>query len=283
LRIYVVLPTRHDSRVLETHPAWRDIRYDLESGTLQATGLLDLANPQVVTHLVKRFKEVAAFSVDGILFDEDFSYKSTEGMSASLLKKYNLKFGSTFFARKVFAKVSPDITDREIEVFDKSFWQWSELKRDAMVNAAQEIGKACRAVQGDIKFGIPLHVPGGETQQQALARFAYDMKAFRKLAIDFYWFELRAAEGERQGGRNYKKNFEYFSRLAKSASTMQNDPAKMIVAIPATMAGKVLPLFDIEDATALAKQAGKTTGIAYIMEQTAVPPPALTNKLFRRQ
>jgi hypothetical protein len=283
LRVYVVLPTRLDRRVLETHPAWEEIRYDLESGTLQATGLLNLANPQVVAHLVKRFKDVAAFSVDGILLDEDFVYESTEGMSPPLLREYTRIYGSPFAARKVFAKASPAITDSDIKDFDKSFWQWSELKRDAMVNAAQEIGKACRAVQGEIQFGIPLHVPGGETPQQALARFAYDMKAFRNLAIDFYWFELRSAEGAGQGGRSYKKDLELFSRLVKSATAMQSDPAKMIIAIPATASRKVLPLFEIEDTTALAKQAGETTGIAYLMEQAAVPPPALTNKLFERQ
>jgi hypothetical protein len=282
LRIYVVLQTRLDSRVLETHPAWEDIRYDLESGALQATGSLDLANPQVVAHLVKRFKEVAAFSVDGILLDEDFRYESTEGMSTSILKEYTRKYGVKFAARKAFAKVSSEMADRDSGIFDKSFWQWSELKRDAVVNAAQELGKACRAVQGEIKFGIPLHVPGGETPQQALARFAYDMNAFRKMDIDFYWFELRSVEGEGQGGRSYKKNFEHFSRLVKSASTMQKDPAKMIIALPATASGKVLPLFEIEDTTALAQQAGKT-GIAYIMEQTAVPAAALTKKLFKRE
>ena len=283
LQIYVVLPTRFDRCVLETHPAWEEIRYDLESGTLQRTGLLNLANPRVVAHLVKRFREVAAFSVDGILLDEDFGYESTEGMSAPLLREYTRLYGSPFSARKVFAKTSPAITDSDIKDFDKSFWQWSELKKDAMVTAAQEIGKACRAVQGDIKFGIPLHVPGGETPQQALARFAYDMKAFRNLAIDFYWFELRSAESDGQEGRSYKKNLEHFSRMVKSATTMQSDPAKMIIAIPATHSRKVLPLFEIEDTTALAKQAGETTGIAYIVEQATVPPPALTNKLFKLQ
>lgn len=283
LRIYVVLPTRLDNSVLETHPEWEDIRYDLGSGTLQASGSMDLANPQVVAHLVKRFKEVAAFSVDGILLDEDFRYESTEGMSSSILSAFTQKYGATFATRKVFAKASPEITDSEIGAFDKSFWQWSELKRDAVVNAAQELGKACRAVQGTIKFGIPLHVPGGETPPQALARFAYDMNAFRKLAVDFYWLELRSVEGKGQGGRSYKKNFEHFSRLVKSASTMQKDPATMIITVPATASGKVLPLFEIEDTTALAQQAGKTVGIAYSLEQTAVPPAALTKKLFKRE
>jgi hypothetical protein len=282
LRIYVILPTRLDSSALKTHPDWEDIRYDLGSGTLQVTGSLDLANPQVVAHLVKRFKEVAAFSVDGILFDHDFRYESTEGMSTSILKEYTRKYGVKFVARKAFAKVSSAITEMDSGTFDKSFWQWSELKRDVVVSAAQEIGKGCRAVQGAIKLGIPLHVPGGETPQLALARFSYDMNAFRKIDVDFYWFELRSSEGEDHGGRSYKKNFEHFSRLVKAASTMQKDPAKMIVAIPATESGKVLPLFEIEDTTALAKQAGKT-GLAYIVEQTAVPPAALTKKLFKRE
>lgn len=282
LRIYVVLPTRLDSSALKTHPEWEDLRYDLRNGTLKATGSMDLANPQVVSHLVKRFKEVAAFSVDGILLDEDFRYETTEGMSSSILNEYTRKYGMAFSARKAFAKVSSEIAEIDSGTFDASFWQWSELKRDVLLNAVQEIGKACRAVQGDITFGIPLHVPGGEMPPQALARFAYDMNAFKKLDIDFYWFELRSAEGDDQDGRSYRKNFEHFSRMVKAASTMQKDPAKMIIAVPATASGKVLPSFEIEDTTRLARQAGNT-GIAYIMQQTAVPPPALTRKLFNRE
>jgi len=284
LRIFVVLPTRFDSSALESHPEWEDIRYDPGSGTLKATGSMDLANPQVLAYLVTRFKEIAAYAVDGILLDEDFRYASTEGLSSLLLKEYARKYGSPFAAKKVLAKVSPEILEMNSATFDTSFWQWSELKRDALVNVAQELGRASRAVQGAIKFGIPLHVPGGEMPQQALARFAYDMNAFRKLDIDFYWFAFRSLEDEGTGGRSYnKKNFEYFSRLVKAASTMQKDPLKMIIAIPAMASGKVLPLFEIEDTTALAQQAGKTAGIAYIVDQTAVPPAALTKKLFKRE
>jgi hypothetical protein len=282
MKIYVVLPTRLDNSALETHSDWEDVRYDLESGRLKATGSLDLANPQVVAHLVKRFKEVAAFSVDGILLDEDFRYDITDGVGSFILKEYTRKYGTAFAVKKVFAKVSSAITEIDSGTLDKSFWQWSEIKRDVVVNTAQELFKACRAVQGTVKFGIPLHVPGGETPPQALARFAYDMNAFTMNDVDFYWFELRTIDGERKGGGSYKKNFEHFSRLVKSASTMQKDPAKIIIAIPATASGKVLPIFEIEDTTALALQAGKT-GIAFIMEQTAVPPAALTIKLFKRE
>jgi hypothetical protein len=284
LRIFVVLPTRFDSGSLAAHPEWEDIRYDPGSGTLKATGSMDLANPRVLAHLVTRFKEVAAFSVDGILLDEDFRYATTEGLSSSILNEYIRKYGSPFAARKVFEKVSPETTGRDSAAFDASFWQWSELKRDAVVNVARELGRACRDVQSGIKFGIPLHVPGGELPQQALARFAYDMNAFRKLDVDFYWFAFRSFEDEGTGGRSSrKKSFEYFSRLVKSASTMQKDPLKMIIAIPAAASGKVLPLFEIEDTTALAQQAGKNTGMAYMVEQTAVPPAALTKKLFKRE
>lgn len=282
LRIYVVLPTRLDNHALEKHPEWEDFRYDLRSGNLQPTGSMDLANPQVVAHLVKRFKEVAAFSIDGILLDEDFRYDRMEGMSAAIRSAYLRKYGTTLSAKKVFENVSAETAETSGVSFGASFWQWSELKRDAVVNAARELGKACRAVQRTIKFGIPLHVPGGETPQLALARFAYDMNAFRKLDIDFYWFELRS-NGKGQGGRSYKKDFEQFSRRVKASSAMEQNPAKIIVVVPATVSGRVLPLFEIEDTTALARQTGKTTGIAYLIEHTAIPPAALTRKLFRSE
>ncbi len=285
LQVYVVLPTRLDERALEKHPEWEDVRYDLQSGSLQPAGSMDLANPQVVAHLVKGFKELAAFSVDGILLDEDFRYELTEGMGPSILNEYIRKYGTALPSKKVFANVpaETEITDIRGVPFDASFWQWSELKRDALVNVAQELGKACRAVQRTIKFGVPLHVPGGETPQQALARFGYDMNAFGRLDIDFYWFELRSSNGAGRGGRSYKKDFEQFSRMVKAGSAMEKDSAKIIVAVPAAVSGRVLPLFEIEDTTELAKQAGKNTGIAFLIEHTTIPPAAFTRKLFRSE
>ncbi len=284
LRVYVVLPTRFDRRALVSHPEWEDIRYDPRTGKLHPDGSLDLANPEAVMFLVQRVKEVAAFSVDGILLDEDFGFGITDGMGSSMLKEFTRRYGSPFDARKVFEKISTEISDADINAFDKSFWQWSELKKDVIANSVLELSRACRGVQGMIKFGIPLRTPGGETPQLSLARFSYDMKALKKLDVDFYWAELRSAEDAVwKGGKSYNKDLEYFSRMVKSVSSVQKEQEKNIIVIPATASGKALPMFALEEITFLVQMEGKTTGIAYLMDQTAVPSDTLTKKLFKRE
>ena len=94
LRIYFILPVRNIPTVLADHPSWEDMRYDLQSGTTQPTGRLNLFNQEVVAYLSALFKDLASYSIDGILLGEDFYYSETEGMQSNALEDYKNRYNA---------------------------------------------------------------------------------------------------------------------------------------------------------------------------------------------
>jgi hypothetical protein len=141
LRIYFVLPTRGWPGALREHPEWEDMRYDLNSGTLQATGRLDLFQPEAVDYLVKLYRDVASYSIDGILFGEDFYYRDTEGMSAAALEEYKKRFTNALIPGKAIVRVGSTGNGPEVLEYGEGFREWTELKKERLAGALQSIDR----------------------------------------------------------------------------------------------------------------------------------------------
>lgn len=280
LKLFVILPTRTSSEVAALHPDWEDMRYDLGSGTLQPAGRLDLFNPSVMDYLVRLFKETAAYSVDGILLDDDFYYSDVEGASVLAQDAYARKFGTRLALSKAITKVSAANSAQE---YGEPFRNWNALKKELLIAALQNIGRAARTLNSALKIGIPLHVPPFINEEDELTLYSYDMNALRKMDIDFFWVDVPHRTLRARQDLNYKKSIELFSRIVKSAVTLVKEPAKIIVAIqPTSLSGTILPLTEIEEVAMLAKNAGEP-GIAFTIEPDTLPPPVLTKKIFKRQ
>ncbi len=283
LAIFVILPTRGMEAALAEHPDWEDVRYDPGSGTLQPTGKLDLFNPYAIVYIADFFKDIAAYSVDGIFIDKDFYYRDTEGMSPTALEKYKKKFGSPLNPRRVFAKIDNDSGAHRIQDYGKGFWNWTGLKRDRLMLLLRNVMQSSRAANKKVKIGIPLHVPGFTQVEEQLAWFSYDMDAFKKMTIDLYWIAIPHREIREQQNLSYQKSMEVLSRTVKSVKNMMGDPSKMVIAIQTTStSGAVLPISEIEEAIEMVKHA-EEPGIAFMIDADTMVPEVLTKKTFRRQ
>jgi len=282
LKLFVILATRANDEALLEHPEWEDLRYDLGSGTVQGTNRLDLSLPPVKELLVKKFKEIAAYSVDGILLGDDFSYSDTEGMGAAMLEAYQRKFGAALAAGSAFVKVGGDSGSPKTEVYGQSFWNWAGLKKNVLLELYQSITRACREVNSSVQFGISVPAMGFVTSNDALAHYSYDMNEFRKLNVDYYWIAVPHREIRAQQNLNYKKGMESLMRIVQSTMSMVKDPVKTIVAVQTTsLTGKILPFSEIEEVTALVRQSGNP-GLAFMIDPETPLPGALSKKLFKR-
>lgn len=286
LRIFVILPTRDMDAVLAVHPDWEDLQYDLSHdlwlGNLQNTGRLDLFNPRVIVYLTDLYRDIAAYAVDGILLDEDFFYRDTEGLSKIALEKYSQKFGSPLVPGKIFDRVKNNAPTHALEEYGTGFWDWAELKKNRLALLLKNIVQSSRAVNKDVKFGIPLHVSGFTQEKEQLAWYAYDLRAFRKVGIDLYWIAIPLREIREQEHLSYMKSMEVLSRTVKAAATQIEDPAQAIFAIQAaTQSGRPLPASEIEEEIEMVMHAGEP-GIAFMVNADTHLSPILTKKTFAR-
>lgn len=282
LKIFLILPIRMMPEVLNERPGWEDMRYDLASGTIQPTGKLDLFNPAVVSYLVDRYKDIASYVVDGILFGVDFYYSDTEGMSTLAQAEYKKRFDKALVLGRVLARVgSVENTECVLEYGD-GFSEWTTLKSERLVETVRQIMAGARTVNSGIQFGIPLHPLGLSSPEESFTKYACDMKAFQSLKLDYYWIailhrNIRTA----QGLTSYRKSMEELARLAQAATTTVKEPCKLVIALQTSTGSKMLPYSEIEEATAVTKKRGDMC-IAYRVDPFAPLPASFTKKLFKR-
>lgn len=280
LRLFVIVPTRGDEEALASYPQWEDRRYDLRSGSLLPGGKLDLSHPDALNYLVQTCRNIAAFSVDGIVLGDDFSYADTEGMSSRMFDEYKRRFKAELVPGKAFAKVERIDASYRVSEYGEGYQNVARMKQELLVDAVRAVIAACRRVNQDVKFAAPLRSTGFEDQLSALSEYVQDIDAFKSTDLDYYWLELPHRESL---GLSYRKGMEAIARTAKIISMAVKDPCKTILVLPMIdPSGKILPYSEIEEATEMAGKGGKPC-IAYRVGKSTALPVTLMRKLFKEQ
>jgi hypothetical protein len=284
LKLFVLLPTKGACFLLEEHPEWQDMRYDFQNGKRQPAGSLDLFSPYVMVSLTDLFRDVAQYSIDGVILDEDYYYGDMEGMSDLAMARYKRKYDTSFPFRKSLKQVKGALPqEHAVDSYGEAFWNLAELKKARLLLLLQNIIQASRAVNKKIKFGLAVHVPGlFLTDKELLAWYSHDVAAFQKMDISFFWLAIPHQEIRAQQDINYKKSIETVSRLAVSSLALVNDPAKVVIAIQTlSMKGTSLSLSEIEEVSRQVRRSGEA-GIALMVGAEERLPPELTRKIFKR-
>lgn len=282
LKIFFVLPIRALPAVLQENPEWEDMRYDLGSGTIQPTGRLDLFNPAVVEYLAAAYREIASYSVDGILFGVDFYYGDSEGMSKLAMDEYEKRHDKALIISRAITKTGKVDGGHVAVEYGEGYQEWTTLKKERLVETLRAVVAAARPVNKSITFGVPLHMTGLNAPEDAFRKYAYDMNDFQALPLDYYWIALmHRTIRERQGITSYKKTIEELGRIAKAANTSVQEPSQVIIVLQTGTGARLLPLSEIEEATAVTRKSGDAN-IAYKLDPYGPLSAQFSKKLFRR-
>jgi hypothetical protein len=282
LKLFVVLPTRTMEQVIAEHPDWEDLNYNIRTRSIKKSGKLDLFNPSVSAYLSNLFKDIAGYSIDGIILDDDFYYGDTEGLSLVALEQYKLKYGSSFSSREVFRQLEEGAS-RSIDLYGEGFWNMAELKKNCLLTVFSSIVQETRSVNKTLKFGISVHVPGlFLTEKEVFAWYAHDLKQFSTVNADFFWLAIPHRDIREQQDLNYRKSMEAVSRKATATGTLIKEHNIVIAVQAVSPSGKSLPLSEIEEVSMQVKKAGNP-GIAFMVTNDTQLPSILTQKIFQKQ
>jgi hypothetical protein len=282
LKIYFVLPVRSLPAVLQENPEWEDMRYDLGSGTIQPTGRLDLFNPAVVEYLAAAYREIASYSVDGILFGVDFYYGDAEGMSRLAMDEYEKRHDKALIISRAITKTEKVDGGYVAVGYGEGYQEWTTLKKERLVETLRAVIAAARTVNKSIAFGIPLHMQGLNAPEDAFRKYAYDMNDFQAIPLDFYWTAIMHRKlREQQGFTSYKKSLDELGRISRSANESVKESTRVIIVLQTGTGSRLLPLSEIEEATAVTRKSGDAN-IAYKLDPYGTLSAQFSKKLFRR-
>jgi hypothetical protein len=284
LKLFIVLPTRKFHGILSQHKDWEDARYDLRSGTVQSTGKFDLFNPAVVAYLASLSKEIASYSVDALLLGPDFYYAPVEGIGPAARKQTMIDLKWAPDPRMLFKKVTSGSDGLIIEQYGDTYGKWTEQKRDRLLQVFDQIRKAGRSVNAELKIGIPIPIVMPiTTEDKIFTEYAYDIGAFRKFNSDYYWTTIGYQDIKSKQNLTYRQTMEQISRIANFVVTSVKLPNQVILALQATTEnGRMMTLYEIEEITELLRNSGET-GIAFIIGEDDAINRLFMKKIFRNK
>jgi len=277
LKIYVAVLTRRDTDLLSSHPQWEDRRYDLESRSLRTDAALNLFRPDVVAHLVSTVQNIARYSVDGILMDEDFTYEDTDGMSREVFAAYQKKYEKEPVPKKLFASVQKTGASYHVAEYGEGFENLMRMKLDRLGEVFKALKDASRSENKDIQFGVPLRFSGYENILGTLPHYTRIVHAFKRADPDFYWIVIPHRD---KYGLSYKQGMESIARAAKIIATAVEDRDKAVVVISMmNKDGRLLAYTELEEATDMVRMNGISTVVYRVKKNLALPVPIM-RKLF---
>jgi len=156
--------------------------YDFTKKTIIPAFGRDLFDDRKIADLVGLYQDLAAYDIDGILFQDDLILKHNEGMG----KTAERLFGSPIRPETFYTNPhpSPDGSKYYAGYTDR-FWEWARFKAERLAAVEQAIIEGTREVRPDLKFAVNLSYEAVTRPDQALAWLSQDFDRFLHNGTDY--------------------------------------------------------------------------------------------------
>lgn len=183
LRVFAWMTTRYADYGLEDKKDLNCKAYDFYTKELVSCKGLDLFNEEAVHHLEKLFSDLAAYPIDGILFQDDLMLKHNEGFGRYSEALYKKDTGKRLLPAKLYTSAE----DREENPqYTPEFWKWAAWKNKRLLQVAMRVEAVVKKKNPDAKFVINLMYESVSNPTYAMAWLSQSLGEAVKHGFDYY-------------------------------------------------------------------------------------------------
>ncbi len=162
---------------------YRLFAYDFSKKTIIPAFGRDLFDDREVADLVALYQDLAAYDIDGILFQDDLVLHHNEGMGESAERLYGTPIRPGTFYIEPYR--SSDGKKYYTRGYTDAFWEWSRFKASRLAAVEQAIIEGTRRARPDLKFAVNLSYESVTRPDMALAWLSQDIEKFLKNGTDY--------------------------------------------------------------------------------------------------
>lgn len=235
MKIFAWMTTRYADYGVENKKGWQAVKYDLESERFIAAKGLNLFRTDVKNHLRNLYRDLAAYDIDGILFQDDLVLRHTEGFSIDARRAFGREFGHMPSPRAFYKDIfTADDGRKMVSSYGEDFWKWSRWKNRALLNVASGIMKEVKSIKPDMKFAINLMYEAAISPENALAWLSQDLDEAVKTGFDLY--AIMAYHRQIASELNVKGVAldSLMSKLVEKTLEKVKDPSKTLIKLQIT-------------------------------------------------
>jgi biofilm PGA synthesis lipoprotein PgaB len=216
LSVFAWMTTRRCEWLLAERPDLAELTLDLETGKVLPSHSLNIFHPKVRTTLLEVFGDLAAYDIDGILFQDDLVMRTAEGLSPEAVGAYMEDGGGAVSPETLFRMdgSGPLLPLFSPDMYRPAFWDWVSWKNRRLLELAWELMNAARRVRPELRFALNLYYEAVLNPRMALAWYAQDLSA--ALGYPFDYFSLMSYH--RQIGKELSLSGDEALRVLTSMS-----------------------------------------------------------------
>jgi uncharacterized lipoprotein YddW (UPF0748 family) len=149
IRVYAWMTVLDFPWLIAEHPEWGVVAYDFDTGeyVTNANWYLRVSpfRPEHVQYLRDLYQDLAAYDIDGIMFQDDLYLAWNEDFSDYAKSAYQSRFGKV---------LDPLAMYTEDGMITPEGWQWAHWKAEQLLNLVSEIMDAVHGVNPDVKCAL---------------------------------------------------------------------------------------------------------------------------------
>lgn len=228
LRIFAWMTTRYADYGVENREDLACRGYDVSARRQFRCKGLDLFNEGAVKRLERIYTDLAAYDIDGILFQDDLVLRHNEGFGPEAAGLFKSDTGLLADPEALYLR--PPDTGGAVH-YTQLFWKWASWKNRRLLAVAERLKTAVRKKRPDVKFALNLMYESVTNPPFALAWLSQSLKASMETGFDYY--SIMAYH--RQMGEELNKRPEavkgMIEKMVADASDLVRDPHRVLIKI----------------------------------------------------
>lgn len=231
LQLFAWMTSRSCRWLAVEHPEWCDRRYDPADGRLVRTDRLDIFHPGCRERLIRQFTDLGTCPIDGILFQDDFVMRQTEGFSDAAASAYHAATGRRPSGPEFFTETNKVGNRSFVTRYGPGFFAWRRWKVAQLLRLQGEIMARCRSIRPGLKFALNCFYETLTDPDNGRTWLSQDLSLARTMPFDLFSFMAYHRQIAEEKGIRKTRALRILTDMVATAREVIGDDGRILMKV----------------------------------------------------
>ncbi len=213
ISLYAWMATRSITELKERD---RSLSFSPDGGTVEGYGA-NIFKKDIRDSLIKIFKDLAKYNIDGILVQDDFIVKYNEGADNHTLDLFKADTGFSPATSIFFDKIKEYNGKKVFSGYNDIFYIWSLWKNEYLINLLRDLKVAVRKENKDIKLAVNIYYETPLYREKGLAWYSQTISGLLSVPVDYVAVMGYIDQISNELEMSYEETVTYILDIAKTS------------------------------------------------------------------
>ncbi len=225
IKLYAWMATRSITELKERD---RSLSFSPEGGTIEGYGA-NIFKKDIRDSLIKIFKDLAEYNIDGILVQDDFIVKYNEGADDYTLDLFKSDTGFNPTTSIFFNRVKEYNGKKVFSGYNDVFYIWSLWKNEYLISLLRELKVNISKVNKDIKLAVNIYYETPISREKGLAWYSQTISGLLSVPVDYIAVMGYIDQISNELEMSYEESVGYILDIAKKSINQIHSSNRVIM------------------------------------------------------